>query len=423
MIPFSDPAMERAFLGAVLIGRGSNDHLLTLMREADFTDARCAGAYRVMFSAQREGRAIDVRLLASQLPGDDGLASLLIDAVATKANGPAYAARLRELGGLRAVSGIDGEAVAFASESFGDAIATIRLRLEAAESGREVEAVCPADIVARETFAAIERRATGREPPGLMTGVGVVDRALGGLRRGALYIVAARPGCGKSALLGGIARNVSMRDGLRSLVFSREMTRAEVAERIVADMASIPIDRLHFGRMGSGEWTRSAEAFSAFSASGLLVDDRNRLSISDLYSVAKSEHAKHPLAVVLVDYIQLVTGALRRNESREQEVAEVARGLKRLAMDLGVPVVAAAQLNREVERRSDKTPMLSDLRESGELEQSADAVIMLHREWLTDRNAPPQAAKFFLRKHRHGPIGEGELRFIGEFCRFEEVTE
>lgn len=419
-----DIDMERAFLGAVLAGEGANDHLLPTLREGDFTDGPCRRVFAEMLAAQRRGTRLDVRTVASYAAAAgaarDSFVSTLLEAVATPANGHEYARRVSELAGLRGLAAIDGRRIAGDAETLQDALAEMRLQVAQVESGRTRDRMVTVDDVAKAYFAGLMSDTAAE---GLATGITLLDHALGGLLPAAVYLVAARPGVGKSTLMMSIAEHVALKLGRRVAFFSLEMTCAQLMGRLTSSVGRVDHELLRRKLLGENDWARVSKAVSALAGSPLMLMDKAPMTLTEIHAIAKAEHARSPLSLVCVDYLQLVRGERGRNSNREQEVADVARGLKLMSMDLQIPVIVAAQLNRDVEKRADKRPMLADLRESGELEQSSDVVLMIHREWVTDREANPEAAELLIRKNRHGDLGELPLRFLGRFCRFEAAVE
>ena len=418
-----DVEIERAFLGAVLAGEGHNDHLLPTLREADFTDTPCRRVFAEMLAAQSRGTRLDARMVAS-FAAQAGAAreefvSLLMAAVATPANGHEYARRVSELAGLRGLAAIDGGRIAREADGLQAALAEMRIQVANVEAGRTRDRMVTVDEVARDYFA---RLTSDDAADGLPTGIESLDHALGGLLPAAVYIVAARPGVGKSTLMMTIAEHVALAQQQRVAFFSLEMPAAQLMGRLTSSVARVEHEMVRRKMLSDREWPRVGQAVSRIAGAPLMIMDKAPMSVAEIHSIAKAEHARSPLSLVCVDYLQLVKGERGRNTNREQEVADVARGLKLMSMDLQIPVMVAAQLNRDVEKRGDKRPMLADLRESGELEQSADVVMMLHREWMTDREAPPDAAELLIRKNRHGDLSELRLRFLGQFCRFEAAV-
>ena len=266
------------------------------------------------------------------------------------------------------------------------------------------------------------RSSTARRPtPGLPTGFRDLDELTSGLQPGNLVIVAARPGIGKSSLAMNIAHNVAVAGGSVA-VFSLEMSRHEVGMRMLCSAARVPWDRIRSKRVGPDDWVRVVQAAERLHDAPLSIVDSGNVNIVDVRAKARRmRSSKTGLALIIVDYLQLMTSAaVRRPDNRQQEVAEISRSLKLLAKELGIPVLALSQLNRNPETRADKRPQLSDLRESGSLEQDSDVVAFIHRD-----DADPEKkkeAELILAKHRNGPTGSIKLMFEPSLTQFRNAA-
>jgi len=276
---------------------------------------------------------------------------------------------------------------------------------------------------------------------GLDTGYARLNKLTAGLQASDLIILAARPSVGKTAFALNLAQNVAVRQGVPVGVFSLEMSADQVIHRLLCSEARVAMKDVRTGFIGQEKFEDLAQAANRLMGAPIYVDDTPAISLNDIVIRSRRLKSEQPeLGLIIVDYIQLITGSSRRSDSREQEVAAVSRGLKALARDLGLPVIALSQLSRAIERRDDPWPRLSDLRESGAIEQDADIVMFIHRNtprgpqdgWGKNRgresaDAPPPGndteAYLLLRKHRNGPIGDIPLYFIVEYMRFETPTD
>ncbi len=290
---------------------------------------------------------------------------------------------------------------------------------------------------------------------GVTTGLVDIDRKLGGLQNSDLIIVAARPAMGKSALAVNIGLNAARahmnsggKEGAPVLIFNMEMSAEQVSARILADLTSVSSDKIRRGELKDTDFIKFVEASNEMSRVPLFIDDTPGLTVSALRTRARRLKRQHGLGLIIVDYLQLITGGGRgSSENRVQEVSEITRGLKILAKELDVPVVALSQLSRGVESRDNKRPMLADLRESGSIEQDADIVMFIYRdEYYLEKDQPSQkpeessdkfaqryddwvkrmeqshnVAEVIIAKQRHGPIGTVKLHFEGEFTRFSNL--
>lgn len=253
---------------------------------------------------------------------------------------------------------------------------------------------------------------------GLPTGFRDLDRMTSGLQPSDLILVAARPSMGKTAFTLNIAQNVGVRQHKTVAFFSLEMSQEQLVQRLLCQIAHIDSQKLRTGQLNSDEeWTRLTDACDKLYESPIYIDDTPGISVAEMRSKARRLKSEHGLDLIIVDYLQLMQG--RNAESRQQEISEISRSLKALARELKVPLIALSQLSRSVESRQDKRPMLSDLRESGALEQDADIVSFLYREDYYDKETENQhITEIILAKHRNGPVGSVKLYFKNEFTLF-----
>lgn len=253
---------------------------------------------------------------------------------------------------------------------------------------------------------------------GLPTGFRDLDRMTSGLQPSDLILVAARPSMGKTAFTLNIAQNVGVRQHKTVAFFSLEMSQEQLVQRLICQIAHIDSQKLRTGQLNSDEeWTRLTDACDKLYESPIYIDDTPGISVAEMRSKARRLKSEHGLDLIIVDYLQLMQG--RNAESRQQEISEISRSLKALARELKVPLIALSQLSRSVESRQDKRPMLSDLRESGALEQDADIVSFLYREDYYDKETENQhITEVILAKHRNGPVGSVKLYFKNEFTLF-----
>ncbi|MBT3603609.1 MAG: replicative DNA helicase [Candidatus Latescibacteria bacterium] len=281
------------------------------------------------------------------------------------------------------------------------------------------------ESVMDDTFAAIERaQENAGSLSGVTTGYTELDEITAGLQASDLLILAARPAMGKTAITLCIARNAAIKGNTPVLYFSLEMSVQQLSQRLLCSEARVSSHRLRTGRLSEEEWTRLSEWTGKLMEAPIYIDDTAGISIMEVRAKARRAKAEHNIGLIFIDYLQLMT-ASENFGSREQEIAYISRSLKGLAKELSVPVIACSQLSRAVESRTDKRPQLSDLRESGSIEQDADVVMFLFRPevyGITDEegNSQEGVAELILGKQRSGPIGSVFLTFVGEYLRFEE---
>jgi replicative DNA helicase len=289
---------------------------------------------------------------------------------------------------------------------------------------REQENVVTARELVDESMAALEHiQQRDSRFAGIPTGFQDLDDLLSGLQKGNLIIVAARPGVGKSSFVTNLARNVAVDAQATVMMFSLEMSRFEIGMRLLCGEAKVPWDRVRSGRVATEEWTRLAEAAEVLHEAPLFIVDSGNVTIVDIRAKARRlRSSRQGLGVIIVDYLQLMSGH-SRFESRQQEVAEISRSLKLLAKELEIPVIAVSQLNRNPETRADKRPQLSDLRESGSLEQDSDIVMFIHRDDSDDRTEVKGKADLIVAKHRNGPTATIPLTFLPHLTLFRNYAK
>ena len=288
---------------------------------------------------------------------------------------------------------------------------------------RNAESVRSLGELLHESVDWIEERGKGRIT-GTATGYTDVDHILLGLQPSSLTIVGARPSIGKTSFALGILTHVGAVLRRPALLFSLEMSHLELSQRMLASEARVDAQRMRTGQLGDADWQKVSRAITRLAEATIFVDDNPHLTVMDVRARARRVKKQHgDLGVVVVDYLQLMSSRTRA-ENRQVEVAEMSRGLKILARELECPVVALSQLSRNLEQRADKRPMLSDLRESGSLEQDADVVLFLYREEAYDADAPVEKrglAEVLVSKHRNGPTGHANLAFLAQYARFDNL--
>jgi replicative DNA helicase len=257
---------------------------------------------------------------------------------------------------------------------------------------------------------------------GVPTGFADLDELTNGLHGGQMIIVAARPAVGKSTLGLDICRSASVHHNLASVIFSLEMTRNEITMRLLSAEAKIPLNHMRNGNMNDEDWAKLARKMGEVSSAPFFIDDSPNMTMMEIRAKARRLKQRHDLRLIVIDYLQLMSSG-KKVESRQLEVSEFSRQIKLLAKELDVPVIALSQLNRGPEQRSDKRPMMSDLRESGSIEQDADMVILLHREDVYEKESTrPGEADLIVAKHRNGPTRDVVVAFQGHYSRFVDMA-
>jgi replicative DNA helicase len=301
-----------------------------------------------------------------------------------------------------------------------------RAILDVAHDGRRQEFRAVGDVLDTELDKLHKLSVEGTALTGTPTGFKDLDEVTGGLQPGNLIVIAARPGMGKSALVTNIAENASIDHKKTVALFSLEMSETELAQRFIASEARIKGDELRKGKVAENRWPKILEASQRLSRARLFIDDTSDLGILEIRAKARRLHSKEPggLGMVIVDYLQLMR-ADGRTDNRAEQVGEMSRGLKILARELDVPVVALSQLNRNVEARTDKRPLLSDLRESGTIEQDSDLVAFIYRDEYYNREDSEHEgeAEIIIAKHRNGPLAKVTLTFRAEYPKFMNFVD
>lgn len=416
---------ESAVIGSLLLDPSAIRTVASILDPSHFT-ARHREAVAAMLRIHERDGAIDTSEVVAEMgggdPGRTGAWLLeMMGGVASSANLQHHLAQVRECYARErlAVAGKSIVDLSVTAETSADAA---RLAAEQLESLQRTQRGDPVhvDPILGAVYAEAERRSHSRaEITGIATGLADLDRLTLGLQGTDLVIVGGRPAMGKSALAMGWAMRAAQETSV--LVFSLEMGREQLMLRAIASEARFDSMRLRRGDVGRNDWTEISCACSKLSEHRLWIDDTAAISLSEVRAKCRAHQRQHGLGLVVVDYLQLMT-ASDSARSREQEVGELSRGLKALAKDMNIPVVALSQLNRGLESRPDKRPRLSDLRESGSVEQDADLVLFVYRDEVYIPQSPERGiAELILAKHRSGAIGVIKTRFAAEYTRFDNL--
>ena len=437
-VPPHNLEAERAVLGASLLDKDGLLLVTETLQTEDFYDLRHRRAFDIMVDLAQKDRPVDPltfmeeasrRGILDELGGQPFLAEL-VDSVTTVANVEYHVAIVRDKSVHRRLIQVGSDIVrlGYAEDRDVDEILdeAERAVFEISQRGGKNLFRHVGEVLG-PTFRQIEIQfQAGEAVTGVSTGFADFDRLTGGLQPGSLNIVAARPSMGKTALALNIAQYAAVRKKVPVLVFSLEMGAEQLVQRLLGAEARINIHDLRTGSFHETAWESLAEAAGVLAQAPLYIDDSSVLSTLELRARCRRFKALHPeLGLVVVDYLQIMSMA-KRVESKQQEVAEISRALKAVARELEVPVVALSQLSRAVESRNDKRPMLSDLRDSGAIEQDADLVILLYRGGYynaTTAEETDNAAEIIVAKHRNGPTGTVHLVFLREFARFVNADQ
>jgi replicative DNA helicase len=425
---------ERAILGAALLDREAVGLAAEIIDGPEFYRKEHRLIFGAMCRLYEQDQAIDPITVGEELDKEGTLAAAggldyladLQAMVATAANVTYHARIVREKGLLRelihAAHVIAGEAY----EGAGDAAEILdqaQNRIYAIGEETQKNQFVGLDEVVPKTFKAIEEAYQNKsDVTGLRTGLTEMDRITSGLQKSDLIIIAARPSMGKTSLALNLAYNISTKENTGVAIFSLEMSKEQLAMRMLCSATGFNLHNLRRGKLRPEDWPRLTRACDQLSKAPIYLDDSNGISVLEMKSKARRLQQQHGLGLVIIDYLQLMS-VNARIENRQQEISQISRALKGMAKDLDVPVVALSQLSRAVEARSDHKPMLSDLRESGSIEQDADVVMFIYRDevYNPDDESAHNLATVIVGKQRNGPIGQFDLHFHKEFTRFSDL--
>ncbi|MGW6262984.1 replicative DNA helicase [Streptomyces sp. NPDC055085] len=437
-VPPQDIDAERIVLGGMELSKDAIEDVLPMVKAHEFAAPKHETIFLAIQHLYSKGDPCDPVSVADELTKRGELAKVggaaylhdLVQSVPTAATAEYYAgivhakAVLREL----AKAGRDVEAMAYAQE--GELADICNAAQTAVFVATEVSKAEEEDRrlgqVMEGMLDELEARQNQKgELTGVSTGFRDMDSLTGGLQAGQMIVVAARPAVGKSTLAVDFARSCSIKHGLTSQIFSLEMGRHELSMRIASAEAKVALHHMRSGTMTDDDWTRLARRMPDIDAAPLFIEDSPNITLNHIRSRARKRKAKNGLALIIVDYIQLMeSGSTRYADNRQQQVSEISRGLKLLAKELEVPVVALSQLNRESEKRTDKRPVISDLRESGAIEQDADMVILLHRDDVHEKESPRAGeADLIVAKHRNGPTARITVAAQLHYSRFVDMAQ
>jgi replicative DNA helicase len=439
-VPPQSIEAEQSVLGGLLLDNGAWDRAADVVTEGDFyrfEHRLIFGAVGALISANKPADVITVYEQLQMLgKGDEsgGLAYLnaLAQSVPSAANMRRYAEIVRERAILRKLIAASDEIATQAFNPQGRAVAQIldeaegRIFKIGEEGARTRQGFQTMDVLAVQLIDRVTELAENgaEDVTGVRTGFYDLDRNTAGLQPGDLIVLAARPSMGKTAFALNIAENVSVQEGLPVVVFSMEMGASQLALRMVGSQGRIDQQHLRTGRLAHDEWGRLTEAVERLSKSSIFIDETPALSNAELRARARRQARQcGKLGLIVIDYLQLMSGSTSGDENRATELGEISRGLKALAKELQCPVIALSQLNRSVESRNDKRPMMSDLRESGAIEQDADVIMFIYRDdYYNKESKEPGVAEIIIGKQRNGPVGTVKLTFLKHWTKFDNLA-
>ncbi len=429
--PPQDLVAEQGVLGGMLLSKDAISDVVEILRERDFYRPAHELIYDAIIDLYGRGEPVDPVTVSAELTkrGDIARAGgapylhTLISSVPTAANAGYYARIVSERAILRRLVEAGTKIVQLGYSAEGevdDVVDQAESEIYAVTDRRSAEDFVQLNTLIPAALDQIEKMSKGLISEGVKTGFKDLDILTNGLHPGNMIVIAARPAVGKSTLGLDIARYATIHDGAPAVIFSLEMSRSEITMRMLSAEARVALNNIRSGTLSDEEWARLARRMGEISEAPLFIDDSPNLSMMEIRAKSRRLKQKHGLKLIIIDYLQLMTSG-KKVENRQQEVSEFSRQLKLLAKELNVPVVAISQLNRSPEQRSDKKPMLSDLRESGSIEQDADVVILLHRDDLYDNQNRSGEADFIIAKHRNGPTRTITVSAQLHFAKFVDM--
>ncbi|MFB9326614.1 replicative DNA helicase [Paenibacillus aurantiacus] len=430
-VPPQNTEAEQAVLGAVLIQAESLVTAMERLRSEDFYTPSHQLIYEAMVELGEANQPIDLVTLTAHLQGKQQLEEVggvsylakLGNAVPTAANVDYYAQIVEEKSLLRRLIRTATQIVSngyAAAEDVGIMLNEAEQRILELSNRRSSSGFVSIRDVLMEAFERVEILYSNKgNSTGIPSGFVDLDKMTAGFQRNDLIIVAARPSVGKTAFALNIAQNVGVRAKETVAIFSLEMSAVQLVNRMICAESNVDAGRLRTGYLEGDDWEKLTMAISALSEAQIYIDDTPGITVADIRAKCRRLKKERGLGMILIDYLQLIQGRGKAGENRQQEVSEISRTLKQIARELEVPVIALSQLSRGVEQRQDKRPMMSDLRESGSIEQDADIVAFLYRDDYYDKESEKKnIIEIIIAKQRNGPVGTVELAFLKSFNKF-----
>ena len=429
-IPPNNTEAEESVIGAMLLDKEAVNTALEILKPEDFYKEVNQEIFKAIISLYNRNEPVDLVTLSEELRkrqtlesvgGISYLADLSISVVSA-ANTKYYCEIVKEKSILRRLIKSSDEIMSLAYQDNKE----VNLILEKAEKdifditqGVHNKGFYPINEVLLRSFSQIEERAAKKgELTGLTTGFTDVDLKLSGLQKSDLILLAARPSMGKTALGINIATNAAIKGGANVAIFSLEMSKEQLAQRIISSTAHVDLQKIISGNLSEDEWIQVVNSMAPLSKMNIFIDDTAGISLMEMKAKCRRMKVEKGIDLIVIDYLQLVETD-SKSENRQQEISAISRGLKAIAKEMECPVLALSQLSRAPELRSDHRPILSDLRESGAIEQDADVVLFLYRDdYYNEDSEKKNIGEIIIAKHRNGPTGKVELAFKKEYTKF-----
>jgi len=427
---------EQAILGGILLENDSINAVQEILQPRDFYQKSHQVLFEAMSSLSEKSEPIDVVTLSAELKkasmleqsGGVEYLSKLIDIAPTAANTIYYARIIKEKAFRRRLIQEVGEITREPFNTHGDIdsfIDSVEKRIFSVSESRTNNSFFKVSDLVKGSIKEVERLYTLKDPiTGVPSGFIDLDKMTSGFQSSDLVIVAGRPSMGKTSFALCIGRHVALEAKRPVAIFSLEMSKELITTRLLCSEARVASGKVRNGRLEESDFPRLVETASRLAQADLYIDDTPAISVLEMRAKARRLHKENPLSMIIVDYLQLMRSPSKKVERRDQEISEISGGLKALAKELKIPVIALSQLNRSVESRNDKRPMMSDLRESGAIEQDADIIGFIYRDEVYNPETQDKGvAEFIISKHRNGSIGTVRLAFQGEYTLFSNLAE
>jgi len=435
-IPPHDIEAEQAVLGSMLTDQDAVVDAIEILKPEDFYRDDNKYIYEAILNLYNKSEPIDIITLKSEListgkfeaVGGYEYIALLPDKVPLVSNAEKYMRIVEEKSILRKLIKASNDLMALGYEQ-NEEIDTI---MEQAEKkifdimqGKNQRGYSSLKDILVDTFAEIEKLYNQKEPiTGIPTGFVDLDYKTAGLHKSDLVLIAARPAMGKSAFALNIASHAAIHAKVPVVIFNLEMSKSQLVNRILCSEAMVDSNKIRTGKIEENDWVKLATALGPLSEAPIYIDDTPGITVTEIRAKCRKLKLEKNIGLIVIDYLQLIQGSGKRNSSREQEISEISRSLKILAKELDVPVIALSQLSRAAEQRADHRPMLSDLRESGAIEQDADIVMFLYRDdYYNPDSEKKNIAEVIMAKHRAGSTGTVELLWLGNYTKFANIEK
>lgn len=436
-LPPQNTEAEQSILGSILLENGTINAALEILRKDDFYSEAHRKIFSMIVELSEKNEPVDLITLSNALKDRNQLDSVggtsylasLVDNVPSAANVANYSKIVKEKAILRGLIGSATEIINSCYETGSDVDQVLdkaEHRIFEISENKVRPSFYPMRDIVKTSFKSIENLFNRKELiTGVATGFERIDDMTSGLQNSDLIIIAGRPSMGKTAFALNIAQYAALETQIPVAVFSLEMSKEQLAFRLLASEARVDSQRMRKGFLGETDWPKLTEAAGRLSEAAMYIDDTPAITVLEMKAKSRRLKADRGLGLIVVDYIQLMRGGGSSRDSREQEISEISRSLKALAKELQVPVIALSQLNRKVEDRPNRRPQMADLRESGAIEQDADVIAFIYRDEVynkADDNPEKGKAEIIIGKQRNGPTGTVKLAFLNQFTTFENLA-